>query len=1155
MGVHSFWDIVNPTAKPVRLDSLQDKKMAVDASIWIYQFLKAVRDDQGNAVKNAHIVGFFRRICKLLYFGIKPVFIFDGGVPVLKKNTIKKRKERRQGKRDNAAATAKKLLAVQLQKKINDEVHPENLSAHNAESATVASKNKSYTLQDEWQLPELSGFHYDEDDQRVMPTETFENVIKSIDDELDHIDLDSINPASKEFEELPKSSQYLILSTLRLRSRLRMGYTKEQLEQMFPDSLDFSKFQIDMVRRRNFFTQKLINTTGLHDGGASKLTDDVIKRISGKNDKEYKLTKTENGWTLGFGEFDGTEAKKAINLEPDSNSSVLIDRKYDLKKLFNTKSIGLTNSNSDIQNDINNNNNINNSNNDAANGNEENDDDEEEEDFEWEDVDVIPKKKEQIEDFSINAARLSHTQKLKNVNENSLRDNNSIAGSQAFLDKRYVSNKSPLKVTPSKLSYYIIDEYEQEESSEHNSNNSRKKKFVQKEGKNDIIINKSLNKIKRKINFENDLLENSMDPNISMYEKQHTIRKIESPSNTITSNSMKIISPHDSEDDDYLDQLKEIEMIEDFQTKKLEAKKCNIQDLPKRKEDISIDTKIDNKRLPLVTHFSNMPSTMEVPLTENQQNLNFIVSKIPDFSSNGVSFLFQNNVPKETQDTRSTKPNKKPHMEVPSWFENSSSLNSNQQYNPYSTTEFVHDRAEEQQLASNGTEKRHYDLVSGFTAEQLLEKIKCEPAINAKHVVDSDNSLEVIENSNSLVSKSEDDNDLEIIEPKANAEIKNIKNNENTSLSTEPLITYQEPVGKPVDSTLSINYNTQSKNIHSESESNNMASKPMVFDYDFSEDEEDEISENIRKENDDFNDLRNKLQGDNERVTGNAFLEDELFEQQMKDKRDSDEVTTDMILDVQELLSRFGIPFITAPMEAEAQCAELINLKLVDGIVTDDSDVFLFGGTKVYKNMFHEKHYVEYYDNDVIFRNLGLDREYMIELVELLGSDYTTGIKGMGPVSSMEVLAEFGNLKNFKEWYNEGQFDKSKQEKENKFQKDLRKKLVKNGVIFENDFPNSLVSDAYMNPEVDHDSTAFKWGVPDLDMLRTFMRNKIGWQKEKSDEILIPLIRTINQRKIQQKQRTLNEFFPNEVLGQEKRYSASNRMSIATSKLKKRRLK
>lgn len=250
MGVHSFWDIVGPSARPVRLESLEDKRMAVDASIWIYQFLKAVRDQEGNAVKNSHITGFFRRICKLLYFGIRPIFVFDGGVPVLKRETIRQRKERRQGKRDNAKSTARKLLALQLQ----------NASSDGAKKPAQQSSSgvQVFRPHDEWDLPDIPGFRYDKEDTRVDSTKTFEKLMNSIDsDGLEDIDLEAINPASAEFQELPKATQYLILSSLRLKSRLRMGYTKEQLETIFPNSMDFSKFQIDMVKRRNFFTQKL----------------------------------------------------------------------------------------------------------------------------------------------------------------------------------------------------------------------------------------------------------------------------------------------------------------------------------------------------------------------------------------------------------------------------------------------------------------------------------------------------------------------------------------------------------------------------------------------------------------------------------------------------------------------------------------------------------------------------------------------------------------------------------------------------------------------------------------------------------------------------------------------------------------------------------
>ena len=62
--------------------------MAIDSSIWIYQFQATMRDKEGRGLVNAHVLGFLRRISKLLFYGIKPVFVFDGGAPALKRTTI-----------------------------------------------------------------------------------------------------------------------------------------------------------------------------------------------------------------------------------------------------------------------------------------------------------------------------------------------------------------------------------------------------------------------------------------------------------------------------------------------------------------------------------------------------------------------------------------------------------------------------------------------------------------------------------------------------------------------------------------------------------------------------------------------------------------------------------------------------------------------------------------------------------------------------------------------------------------------------------------------------------------------------------------------------------------------------------------------------------
>jgi len=131
------------------------------------------------------------------------------------------------------------------------------------------------------------------------------------------------------------------------------------------------------------------------------------------------------------------------------------------------------------------------------------------------------------------------------------------------------------------------------------------------------------------------------------------------------------------------------------------------------------------------------------------------------------------------------------------------------------------------------------------------------------------------------------------------------------------------------------------------------------------------------------------------------------------------------------MLKLFGIPYLSAPMEAEAQCAALVDLGLVDGIITDDSDTFLFGGKRVYRNMFNQSKTVECFLLNDLSRDLGLDREKLIRLAYLLGSDYVEGLPGVGPVVAMEILKEFDGddgLVRFKEWWMKVQSGRDKQE-------------------------------------------------------------------------------------------------------------------------------
>ncbi len=90
-----------------------------------------------------------------------------------------------------------------------------------------------------------------------------------------------------------------------------------------------------------------------------------------------------------------------------------------------------------------------------------------------------------------------------------------------------------------------------------------------------------------------------------------------------------------------------------------------------------------------------------------------------------------------------------------------------------------------------------------------------------------------------------------------------------------------------------------------------------------------------------------------------------------------------------------------------------------DGSITDDSDIWLFGAKRVYKNFFGSGQFIDSYSDAVIKSQLGLNRESLINVALLVGSDYTEGIENVGIVKAIEILQEFEGtglevLKNFK---------------------------------------------------------------------------------------------------------------------------------------------
>src|SRR5512136_2317954 len=88
--------------KPISLEDLSGRSIAIDAFNTLYQFLSMIRQPDGTPLMDrdgrvtSHLSGLFYRSAALLEFGIRPAFVFDGKPPELKKKTIESRKAAKQ---------------------------------------------------------------------------------------------------------------------------------------------------------------------------------------------------------------------------------------------------------------------------------------------------------------------------------------------------------------------------------------------------------------------------------------------------------------------------------------------------------------------------------------------------------------------------------------------------------------------------------------------------------------------------------------------------------------------------------------------------------------------------------------------------------------------------------------------------------------------------------------------------------------------------------------------------------------------------------------------------------------------------------------------------------------------------------------------------
>ncbi len=101
MGVKIREIIPETAVQKISLEALGGKAIALDAFNILYQFITIIRGPDGRPLMDrrgritSHLSGLFFRTINLLKLGIKPIFVYDGRPPELKRATVEEREERR----------------------------------------------------------------------------------------------------------------------------------------------------------------------------------------------------------------------------------------------------------------------------------------------------------------------------------------------------------------------------------------------------------------------------------------------------------------------------------------------------------------------------------------------------------------------------------------------------------------------------------------------------------------------------------------------------------------------------------------------------------------------------------------------------------------------------------------------------------------------------------------------------------------------------------------------------------------------------------------------------------------------------------------------------------------------------------------------------
>jgi len=130
----------------------------------------------------------------------------------------------------------------------------------------------------------------------------------------------------------------------------------------------------------------------------------------------------------------------------------------------------------------------------------------------------------------------------------------------------------------------------------------------------------------------------------------------------------------------------------------------------------------------------------------------------------------------------------------------------------------------------------------------------------------------------------------------------------------------------------------------------------------------------------------------------------------------------EMLGDSERLIKAMGLPIVQAPSEGEAQAAFMASKGDAYAVVSQDYDSLLFGAPRVVRNLAitgkrklpRKNIYVDVDPELIVLENelarMGLTHKQLVEIAIMCGTDYNSGLFGIGPKKGLKLIKENGDL-------------------------------------------------------------------------------------------------------------------------------------------------